>query len=325
MPKEHCHWVLAEKIRKNLTSPFLQKIIQENINLYYFGAVVLDSPFYRFWGKKNEKFQTLGQKLHGYGKNNTLSFLSPIAGHYGNYTEAPLWSCLLGMVTHVVVDSQFHPLIYYFCGSRFSDNPQTSNKAVYRHRLLETYLDFLYKQNFRLPREITVDSLYFNLEMENHEFITLVNQLYFPHNHVPLKEISKTINVHRIIQKSFYNKNIYNLVKTLNFFPFFKLDNFLVLFYFPEKKIPLHFQRKLLNYLHPVSGVKYEESILDIEKRILQKTHDFFSLIDQSIRSDHPEKVLGTLKGPSLFTGLSDSSPRDMNYFYIQEPEWLFS
>lgn len=325
MPKEYCHWVMAEKIREVLPPSSLRNIILENRNLYRIGAVIPDSPLYRIRGKKKKEFHRVAQNLHGHHGENTLSFIPYTARVYDGRMNPQIWAFLLGMVTHIAADSQFHPLVFYFCGNQHSHNPQISEGAVYRHRRFETDLDFFYKQNFPLPHADKVDVLIKNIEMNQRKFLNLVHSIYFHNSPVDVNEISRTLNWHRFLQKIFYSKIFFNFFKILNQFPFLHLDDFLALFYFPQKEIPVHFYQKLIKYRHPVTGEQKAESIQTIEARVVEKAREIFSIIDHSLTTKHPEIDLGRLKGPSLSTGLENSSSEEMKHFQIQPPEILFN
>lgn len=325
MPKEYCHWVMAEKIRKALPPSSLKKIIQKNINLYRLGAVIPDSPLYHIPWKKREKFQNTAPRLHGNQGENTLSFIPSTVRHYGLKINSRIWAFLSGIVTHIATDSQYHPLVFYFCGNQHSHNPQISQGAVYRHRRWETNLDLFYMQNFPLPHNPKVDSLFRNIEMDPLEFFKLVHFYYFQNQPIRLKAAIQTLNWHRFLQKIFSNKNFFHFFDILNQFPSVYLDDFLALFYFPRKEIPASFHQKIIKYQHPVTGEPQAKSLKNIEDRVVKKAAVNLSIIDRSLSNKHPEREVEQLKGPSLSTGLDKSSIEEMIHFKIKPPDTLFN
>ena len=117
MPEEYAHWTLAEKVYLTIEYPDLKSLIAENKSLYELGVGVSDTPFYSVLGRRMREFLLAGRRLHGQDGENTFSFLAALRDYSDLQKNNQAWAFLLGAITHIVADSQFHPFVYYLSGN----------------------------------------------------------------------------------------------------------------------------------------------------------------------------------------------------------------
>ncbi len=135
MPKEITHWTLAAALAKKLPDDSLfYQPIQSFFNLFLLGAVTPDIPFYYFAGPKTAFIQNLSALFHGSDARAlvpVLAFLDQTPDR-----EPAALAFAAGVICHILADTMFHPLVYYFAGM---DGLHPG--ATARHRQFETAMD----------------------------------------------------------------------------------------------------------------------------------------------------------------------------------------
>lgn len=142
MPKELTHWHIAKSILSREIPGSAAEIIRQRPQLYYLGAIAHDTPFYDLSKSAKTGIKYIGDQLHGANGENTLDPLIALLKKV--LTKKPpetFLGFILGMLTHYVADSTFHPLIFYLSGNYYDNNRHKRSKAVFRHHLLETAID----------------------------------------------------------------------------------------------------------------------------------------------------------------------------------------
>ncbi|MFC2163802.1 zinc dependent phospholipase C family protein [Acidobacteriota bacterium] len=327
MPKEYAHWILAEKVYLALENPDLKSLIEDNKSLYELGAVIPDTPFYSFLGRRAREFLSAGWGLHGQDGENTFAFISYLNRFYDLENEDvrnnPIWTFILGVITHIVADSQFHPFVYYFSGSPFFPDPKVSKKAHCRHRMIETYLDLYYMQLSNLRHRGKLAAVLKNIGLEKAELFTLLSCLLFSRDDYSHKALQRSIWRHTTIQSKFFSNHYMTILRTVNKLPFIDLDDVIALFYPKQREMKIPLFQKPFRYCHPVTGEMSEQSIPDLENRVIKMCHEIFSDLESWRRGRSPNFRLEDLQGPSAYTGLSASKSETMAYFKIQDVKRL--
>jgi hypothetical protein len=327
MPKEYAHWTLAEKVYRAIENPELKSLIEENKGLYELGAIAPDIPFYTFLGKRGREFLSAGWGLHGQHGKNTFAFLSNLNRFYDLQNDEsqnrPIWAFMLGVITHIIADSQFHPVVYYFSGSRLSPDKRVSQKATCRHRMIETYLDLHYMQTSSLSHRGKLNVVLEKIGLSRPELVTLLSCLFFSREDYPLRTIQRSIWRHKVIQSKFFSYHHKMILSALNKIPFINLDDVVALFYPKQRDVPIPFFHKSIRYLHPVTGEMFEQSVSDLENCVIKVCHRIFSDLESWRTRESPDFCLESLQGPSAFTGLSASGSEIMAHFDIQDVKTL--
>lgn len=133
MPKEITHFALARSFGRHLpeTSLFFSPITQYP-NLFCLGAVVPDIPFFYLAGPYRKKIQILSNPFH----SADASALVPVLRFLGAFGSPAALALAAGVIYHLVSDTRFHPMVYYYAGM---DNVHQG--ATGRHRQFETAMD----------------------------------------------------------------------------------------------------------------------------------------------------------------------------------------
>lgn len=327
MPKEYAHWTLAEKAFLAIENPELKSLITENKGLFELGAVAPDMPFYTFLGKRGREFLSAGWSFHGHYGKNTLTFLSDLNRFYDlqnvGQGNRPIWAFILGVITHIIADSQFHPFVYYFSGSRLHPDQNVSQKSTSRHRMIETYLDLHYMQTFLLSHSGKLTALLENIYFERKELVTLLSCLFFSRPDYPPQKIKQSIWRHKAIQSRFFSSQYIIILSALNKLPLIDLDDIITLFYPRQRDVKIPFFHKNFRYCHPVTGEMFEESILDLENRVIKMCQGIYLDLEGWRTGKSVDFRIDSLQGPSAYTGLPSSRTETMTHFDIQDVKKL--
>ncbi len=141
MPKEIAHFALAEEVGRNLprNSLFFDPV-QKFSFLFLLGAVTPDTPFCYLAGPKKKHIQALSRPFHQAG----AGALMPVLNFLDKDRTPEALALAAGVVCHIMSDTTFHPLVYYYAGM---DN--IHNGATARHRYFETAMDIHFRHIFR--------------------------------------------------------------------------------------------------------------------------------------------------------------------------------
>ncbi|MGA1868434.1 MAG: zinc dependent phospholipase C family protein [bacterium] len=315
MPKEYLHWALAERAAQRLKKEsHLKAIITQYTHIYLAGAVIFDTPLYFIFGQDSQSFQEISLPLH---ENNTNSF-APLIRLLREQQEAlkeAMWALIAGIITHIIADAQFHPMIFYFSGVSTNENKQ---RALVRHRTIETALDIACLTRYAHLNSLLFGNIIKHKEIDTPAFYWLLSLVYdIPLNQAPL--IGKAITQHCFIQKLFKKKWLQVLSQALNYLPGIHFDEIIPLFYsFPHiphvllKQNPIH-------YKHPVTGTQCLKSIYDMEEDTVIESLKIFSIIDDEWEQQSLIDAFSHLRGPNLTTGMVGVSTKDMKYFDTQK------
>lgn len=321
MPKERTHWILADKILDSPGCPELKKIISSNRNLYYVGAVAPDIPLYYLWGREKERIRKAFEKTHGKNGGNTLSFLAEFVRNYGNALPPSSWAFLSGIVCHVMADSQFHPMVIYFCGTSQNANEAERRISSARHNTFETYLDLHYSSKKDLLNEgLLINSLK-NIEIPESLLLDIVRFYLVGMEEFPEDVIRRAIYLHAKIQEAFSSSLAGKIITFLDLIPVLDLKDFRALFY-PDREITsVPFFQKPISYRHPVTGEYRNERVEDIESRVKEEALKIFRVIEEFLTGRQTRAIgpLESLVGPRLDTGLPRKSNHAMKYFDIHD------
>lgn len=137
MPKENTHLFFAHTLLPHLKDQELRMLISRNLAAYCLGSVTLDAFYY----SANETVAYVSDLMHGEDGRltNEVIFRLLDTARADNHEEMLIYT--LGYITHCALDMVFHPIVCYLTGNHQDDNQQRRIRAMYKHRLIETYID----------------------------------------------------------------------------------------------------------------------------------------------------------------------------------------
>jgi len=169
MPRERAHWfVLSEATKLLPKESLVRKALKTEAHWAYLGAVLPDAPYYK--GKGTDSFAAeVGEKLHGCEGEDTFAIMRSWAKAIDSAPILPeqsppiqplprnmdSWALWLGFLSHLVLDQEAHPMIFYFTGDYYHPDLRQRTLARARHRLLEVYLETLVPRSAEIPEYIS--------------------------------------------------------------------------------------------------------------------------------------------------------------------------
>jgi hypothetical protein len=160
MPREILHWQLVDEV----ILPWLRNwctlngysaktgLVAENVALI--GSMIHDVPY--FSPTKPPNFEIVAERLHGTNGEDTATPLR-LAGKDANQSadrtvRLILTALVLGMTSHLVLDSSVHPLVFGITGNYYDQNLAARGKARHDHYVFEGYIDQWSKDSYWVTR-----------------------------------------------------------------------------------------------------------------------------------------------------------------------------
>jgi len=291
MPKEITHWILAERVLDELDeSSRLPGIIRANHSAFLSGTVLPDTLLHLFRGPHSRIALQLAHRFHDATGNSFAPLIQAEARHAGGLPHN-LLACLLGVISHMLTDSVFHP--YVFAQSGIDD--------IGLHYRLETAIDVYLLHLGITPPVRRVDEL---ITPETRQvLVDAAAMLFDPDGELPRTALEQALALHCRFQ-SMYDRTWWkitaNVLGTLFGSPFREQRH---LFYPLDASGSDHLKliAAIREWRHPVSGVVATTSLDELAEETVQQTVAVFRRIDE--RGSLAD-ALNDPPGANLLTGL---------------------
>ena len=255
MPAYYTHYHFAKKVFQELPDN-LQKEI--NYEYYLLFAQSFDFLYY----SRNKDINTLAHAAHS--KNTQAFFLNAIEQISNFKNQKPyILSFIYGTLTHYVLDSTFHPYIFYKTGVYKKEKPETN---IYNG------------QHTRL--EVQIDKYFYNKE---HQDIFNKAKLYKIYDNITNPSLEAINYLNTVFYKTFYKKDIgtsyFKCLKRWRFVQkYFRRDSFgfKKLIYKFLDLFPNH--QKLQYFSSKITDISLSD--LNIDKK------EWFNPADKNIKSN---------------------------------------
>ena len=320
MPKELTHWHIAREVLQRGVPAQVGEIIANNLDLYYIGAIAHDIGFYDLSKPNAANIERVANQLHGVDGENTLDPLIQMMERALNQNnQRTQLAFLLGMLTHFVADSTFHPMVYFMSGNYFAKDPEEREKAVFRHRLLETAID----QRLETvdPLEDSFDLIHLwreTSEIGREAFELLVGQYAFQKDKSMRSHFQKAWRNHRLLQTVFCWSAPCHILALYRRFGHPSLEKYEALFY--SQTLNLAFFNSSLNWQHPVTGAPYAMTLEELYDQSVEKVITLFEGLNKKSLEKWP-LLLRELQPLSLDSGMPSVPVSEMKYFRTEPIE----
>ena len=155
MPKENTHILLVNQVLESISCESARKLMRAHYVSLCFGSVVADTFFY----SAEKDIIEISEKLHGKEGEKTNDLTFHLLDLAKNFKSDSLLCLTLGYISHCVFDMIFHPVIYYLVGNYYDENPAKRDAAIYKHRLMETRLDYEVNNRYHLHNILSGDDV----------------------------------------------------------------------------------------------------------------------------------------------------------------------
>ena len=202
MPKELTHWLLADRIHRQLPADSrLAGIISQHHSLYLIGAVLPDTLLHLYRGPASATALDLADRFHDTVGNSFEPLIRAESAYPGGLSPAML-ACLLGVITHMQADIVFHPLV----------NALTGQEGIGRHYRVETDIDCCFVSAGTLPAITRLTDLFAPGNRET--AIEACSRLFDPEGVLPRIAIEDALELHCRIQ-AMYDSTFWKLAALL--------------------------------------------------------------------------------------------------------------
>lgn len=327
MPKEISHIFFAEEIKKELPIE-IQKIIDSNRHLYNFGSSSPDLFYYTLPSKKYHNLQKLdiGLRIHDDKQNLSPIYLLLKKAKTNETEKNKIFSFVCGYLTHVAVDTYFHPYIYSVTGHYFHTDSKKQIEYQTNHRLYETCLDlFLLNEFYKVSlKDFGLEKkLFLQKDQENilREYALSIFNSFFS-SELAINEndfVGYSYYCYKI-QKSlislFLKKRLVNFLKRL---PVLKQKAYLTALCYIDHPEYNQFDFWKFESIHPVNKKKISYNFFEISKLIQNRGKTFIKAAYQFLytKSNSFSNLCKQIPHYSLNTGMIGISNTEMKYFNI--------
>lgn len=371
MPKEITHIQLAEAIKGELLqsngygSPEIKNALAKHGNVFSFGSISPDIFFYDivlpFDGRHALRGGPWGDAIHGNRGENTMAHIFAMAeilnspqlqksmGYKDKMPKDDADLCLTfgaGYLTHVALDTVMHPLVYYFSGNYYADDPSAKKWGEARHRAIETLLDLLVLQ--KLNKKLSKVNAAKLMTLSRREekvvlgFYALALRLAFGNEEEPLmpseplfsppKDIyhdrlyraaRRGYHKQRFMNRLFRIKALGKAALKLNWYKKQAIAEFSTLMY-PAATYSSYLKRykpaldllSLKSYRHPVSNQQHSIDYDVLARRGVARGMRYIAAFDKLVQSPSKKKALSyILNGASLNNGAPGVPANSMKFF----------
>lgn len=299
MPKEVTHWLVAEETARSLKGTPAGMAALTCPNSRALGAIYPDVLFYAAG-----EAQILAHYYHGLEGRDTNYLLRQTATRLNSTDNRDGWlSFLVGLVSHVVTDQVFHPLVYYLTGNYEDQNPESRARAIISHRTFECLLDLFFLDRESLAK-VKLKKMVSLLELPLPEVAGL--------DPSASHEFTRALKRFIFMQGAFANPFYLRLLSLFTplFPPSWQKISALFYHYSLDHLVPS--LQSPLSYRHPITGQEEVASINELFARAVKETK---KKVEEAMEAISKGKAVFPERGSSLSFGM-DGEP----LFFAPQP-----
>ena len=279
MPKEISHWYLAERVRSRLPeeSVFFEPV-HTCENLFFLGAVAPDIPFYYLAGPGSARIRAAAEPFHQADPGAlipVLSFFEQMQ-QFG-MEDARALSLGAGILCHILADTAFHPLVYYYSGMS-----RVHPGATARHRQFETALDLYFLHQAGRDTRTSLNRILSQTEVAPKRLTNYLGKLFSLEKPGDSTCLGYAVRSHAFYQALFQNRGVYRILSRLSKGRHRVFETALSLFYPDDQEEKHSFFGTGFRYRDPDTGrecftdipgliLKTETSALDLMVRLSER------------------------------------------------------
>lgn len=330
MPREIIHWdVVCRSIELTRNqAPAVYAVLDNNRAAACVGALAHDALYYFKWGAS--PFVRIAESLHGTYGEDTFVPLRRYAERICELNQtarAPQWAFLLGMVSHLIVDICFHPLVYYFTGNYNDENESKRDEARREHRLLEVYLDEWHRPNAILHGNGKMKTLLRQMGKDLKPITNELDLVFAPDKFSSIRDfMPANIEIRgtwlaglkdiSLCQSYFYSPIIGPLVRGLSSILGGKLKETDALFRLGRTR-PFVLFNSALEYKNPVTGEVHKTTVKELHDSCVSESVTLFTRFEPLLRGESTDvqAVLGNIQGRSLNVGVYATPTSKATFF----------
>lgn len=317
MPKELIHFTIAEKTAQRLADTRYAHCINDEHSGLLLGSIFHDALFYAIM-PGGKPIEALAHRLHGATGEDTFTLIRMQANHAAAAKHPALPAAILvGMISHLFADVIMHPMVWYFTGNYYADNPLEKSQSRQRHRALEALMDMVacpdkigHTQYLIRTQHRQCKSLY-SQGLPIREIADLASM---PENKAK-RQLTTAWSIFASIQSLF--------PRTWLARPLFRLRSFLPnsfneitsLFYAPQLQKQAGLLKGEIQYFHPATNEDIISSLEILMETAATLAEELCRKLENTVFDQEPLNLVGT--GPSMDAGFSGMPTTEMLHFAI--------
>jgi hypothetical protein len=307
MPKEIAHWTLAEDMAKEIPKGSLfYKPIQDFSNLFFLGATAPDIPFYYLAGPKRACIQEKSIPFHG----TDARALKPVLAFLDQNpnSDPDRLAFAAGVICHILGDTIFHPLVYYFSGMGGIHPGATA-----RHRQFETAMDLHFWYLSDDKSRASLGRLVRTLEISKQKRKQFMAELFKVVNRSETRYLCHALSFHMTLQYLFRLSMAWQFFDFLNRKTPWVPDRVTGLIYPCKQPVDLPFFRQEFIYKDPCTGDLLSTGIQTMIQETSMAGKKILGLLSRSM--DNGRNAVEILDDPDL-PMIRPGLPRNSFYFW---------
>jgi hypothetical protein len=260
MPKEIAHWYLADRVKSFLPedSVFFEPV-HACENLFFLGAVAPDIPFYYLAGPGSARIRAAAEPFHRPDAGALIPVFSFFEQMQKSGMDARALSLGAGILCHILADTTFHPLVYYYSGM-----PRVHPGATARHRQFETALDLYFLHQPDGDIRTSLYRILSQTEVAPKTLISYLGMLFALEKPGDVTGLGYAVRSHAFYQALFRNTGAYRILSRLSKGRHRVLEKTLSLFYPDDQKENASFFDTGFQYRDPDTGRECSAEIPDL-------------------------------------------------------------
>jgi len=332
MPRERIHWLVVERATQSV-SPEVYPAVAQCLRTYtsaaYLGALVHDAPYYYRLG--GTKFEHVAEKLHGTSGEDTWDVLRMLAPQIMSIRESGrrriMWSLFFGMISHVVCDVNFHPMVFFLSGDYYDSSLERKQASRVRHRRFEVWLDSWAAKRGGFVRHNSIAEVIRSLGGQFSLICSFLEENLNPKAFIDAEQVRGLAP--NIWQTAFsHMSRIQGLFRSrtagalANAVCRSGLRRFLAeeaLFSYGRGE-PHPFFAKPIAYRNPVTGEMFTRTIEDLLKTSVAEALDYCVMFEPLVSgaARDIDEICGGIRGKSLSYGVHNASAEDAQFFAFE-------
>jgi hypothetical protein len=284
MPKEISHWYLADRVRSRLPedSVFFDPV-HTCENLFFLGAVAPDIPFYYLAGPGSARIRTAAEPFHRPDAEALIPVFSFFEQMQKSGMDARALSLGAGILCHILADTTFHPLVYYYSGMS-----RVHPGATARHRQFETALDLYFLHQTHVDVRTSLYRILSQTEVPPRQLTNYLGKLFALEKPGDPTCLGYAVRTHAFYQALFQNTGVYRILSRLNRGRYRALETALALFYPDDQKENASFFGTGFQYRDPDTGRECRADITDLVLKTETSAMDLLARVSEQMVQKHP-------------------------------------
>ena len=308
MPKEIAHFTMARMMRDQMIrarmeddqtiedqsgkdlageayGPF-REAVRRYPSLFILGAVVPDINFYCMAGSGAKEIQALSAPFHRCDRRALLPVFEFIDRRLArrkavSQGDLPALALAAGVVCHILADTIFHPLVYFYAGM-----DGVHPDATVRHRQFETAMDLYFWQTDPKERGHWIGRRISAAEISNQALVSLLGDLYQAGPLGGPPAVRRAIRWHKGIQYLFFARWMKQIMAGCRKMGRPLSGKATGLTYPFSRGVALPFFSGKIIFQDPCTGVKKESRTMEMAREAVDEALRVLALAAQSIRKE---------------------------------------